>query len=314
MKSKMWAYYLPLTSLQPKTFDVNDGGRCLKQASRNFDKTVWDDTLDILHKNKSVNTVVIAVRDGMIYETHPDIALEGAWTKEELYDEISRLRSMGLNVYPLLDFSAGHNNWMGVYSRMVSTPQYYSFCEDVINEISEVFSNPELFHLGMDEECLSIQEAQSICIIRNSELYWHDINHLFGLVEKNGSRPWIWADYVWHTKKRETDFLENMTKDALLSNWYYQRFTDPEDDWHYPAYKAFELLDKHGFDQVPTGSNFVHRDNFELLVDHCVKHISDENLKGFMIASWRGMVDKNRDHNKECANVISEVYSKYCGK
>ena len=43
----------------------------------------------------------------MIYETHPDIALEGAWTKEELYDEISRLRSMGLNVYPLLDFSLG---------------------------------------------------------------------------------------------------------------------------------------------------------------------------------------------------------------
>ena len=314
MKSKMWAYHVGLTSEQPRDFDVNDGGKCLKRTLKNFDKAVWDDTLDIMVKNKSINTVVIAVRDAVVYEKHPEIALKDAWTKKELYDEVERLRSMGLKVYPLVNFSACHNHWMGVYSRAVSTHWYYSFCQDVIDEISEVFSNPELIHLGMDEECQSTQEESDMCIIRNSELYWHDMNHLFNLVEKKGARPWIWADYVWHSKKREEDFLKNMSKDALLSNWYYQRFTEPESDWHYRAYKAFELLDKHGFEQVPAGSNFVHRDNFELVADYCTKHLSDENLKGFMMASWKGMVEKERDRNIESAHVISEVYSKYCNK
>ncbi len=313
MKNKMWAYYMSITASRPKKFSLNDDGQCLKNFGRNVDEAEWDILAEAL-KNTGVNTVVIAVSDGVVYETHPEIALTDSWSKKRLSDEISKLRGMGFKVYPCVNFSAGHDEWMGVYSRMVSTPQYYAFCKDIIDEVCELFSNPELFHLGMDEECASIQKSQSISIIRNSELYWYDSNKLFKQVEKNGARPWIWADYVWHSPEREKDFLENMTKDVLLSNWYYQQFEHPAGDWHIPAYKAFELLEKHGYEQVPTGSNYVHRNNFELVVDHCVKHISDQNLKGFMIASWNGITKESHDHNMECVTVAGEVYNKYCNK
>ena len=55
MKSKMWAYHVGLTSEQPRDFDVNDGGKCLKRTLKNFDKAVWDDTLDIMVKTSFIS-------------------------------------------------------------------------------------------------------------------------------------------------------------------------------------------------------------------------------------------------------------------
>ena len=50
--------------------------------------------------------------------------------------------------------------------------------------------------------------------------------------------------------------------------------------------KAYELLDKAGFDQVPTGSNWSHDDNFAGTVDYCRSVCAPDRLKGFMMAPW----------------------------
>ncbi|MBQ2631366.1 MAG: hypothetical protein IJG13_16940, partial [Kiritimatiellae bacterium] len=50
--------------------------------------------------------------------------------------------------------------------------------------------------------------------------------------------------------------------------------------------KAYELLDKAGFDQVPTGSNWRHDDNFAGTVDYCRSVCAPDRLKGFMMAPW----------------------------
>ena len=69
-------------------------------------------------------------------------------------DEVVRLREMGLEPIPKLNFSTCHDAWLGPYARMVSTPQYYQVVKDLIAETIEMFGNPRLFHLGMDEEAL----------------------------------------------------------------------------------------------------------------------------------------------------------------
>ena len=50
--------------------------------------------------------------------------------------------------------------------------------------------------------------------------------------------------------------------------------------------KAFDVLDKAGYDQVPTGSNFSCDENIELLVKYSKEHISPDHLLGFMQTTW----------------------------
>lgn len=59
---------------------------------------------------------------------------------------------LGIKLIPKLNFSATHDAWLGEYERMVSTKTYYTVCQDIINEIYEVFEHPDYIHLGMDEE------------------------------------------------------------------------------------------------------------------------------------------------------------------
>ena len=49
---------------------------------------------------------------------------------------------------------------------------------------------------------------------------------------------------------------------------------------------AYLELEKAGFDQVPTGSNWSCDANLRGTVDFCRRHISPSRLKGFMMAPW----------------------------
>ncbi len=315
MENKIWAYFVSLINAVPGNFELSDGGRCSKTRPANFCYDAWKKVSDGLAQSNACNTILIEVEDALKYESHPEISLEDAWTKEALYNEVERLRSLGFNVYPVCNFSAAHDDWMGIYSRMVSTPQYYSFCKDIIEEISEVFSKPELFHLGMDEECQSIQQDSHLCIIRNEDLYWNDIKYLTSLVEKNGSRPWMWADYVWHTPVREKSFLKNMSHEVLLSNWYYGDWTHTT-DFFYDSMRGYEVLESNGYEQVPTGSTcsgiVEHcRDNLTLTVDRCTDIIGKERLKGFMMAPWEHTNEENLPKLMDSIEVMKEAQALY---
>ena len=51
--------------------------------------------------------------------------------------------------------------------------------------------------------------------------------------------------------------------------------------------QTFELLDKHGYDQVPAGSSvWASEKNFELLTEYAAKNISPERLMGMMQTTW----------------------------
>lgn len=314
----IWAYLLNFSHGNIDDFPPGDGGRCINDRPLDFHVPTWNKVVDMLVENKCCNTIVIDVCDGIQYESHPELAVEGSWSKKRLANEIERLRTLGFEVIPKLNFATSHDRWLGIYSRMISTPMYYKVCKDVIDEVAELFGNPRLFHLGMDEECESVQKRQPITIIRQGELLWHDINYLFSCVEKHGCRPWVWGDSVWHTKESEKSFVENMSHDALISNWYYG-------DWKHTSgffvdsMNGYRVLEEHGFDQVPTGANPNYvveycRDNFRLTVENCSKIIADERLKGFMMAPWQYCQERHMPRFVEAIEVMKETYDDYYKK
>ena len=252
----------------------------------NIDLRIWDQTINYLGESK-FNLVLIDVCDGMKYESHPEISAPDAWDKDFLKKKLDEMRALGMTPIPKLNFSAGHDSWLKKYSRMISTPEYYAVCADLIKEVCEVFGSPELFHLGFDEEDFTNQQSYEMVTIRGEELWFHDLNYMAGECARYGARPWIWSDYVWD---HEETFLKRMSKDIMQSNWYYNPFQESfAENTPYPFKKwidAYELLDKHGFDQIPTCSNWCYNNNIRQTIAHCKHKLNSDNLKGIMVAPW----------------------------
>lgn len=272
-----------------------------------FDDRLWYDITDKMAK-AGMNMVVIDVGDAIQYRSCPEISVKNAWTGARLGEELARLRGLGLEPIPKLNFSAGHDQWLHDYSRMVSTPVYYKVCAGIIEEVAELFGKPRLFHLGYDEENFGNQRAYSIAIVRQHELWWHDFNFFRETVEKQGCRPWIWSDYAWD---HPDPFYEKMSGTVLQSNWYYNPDFSKKDD---KVLRTFRELHKHGFDQVPTGSNWDSPANFGNLVRWCLDEIPGPHLKGFLQTPWFPTLEPFRDRHLQAVENVAEAIRAYSGR
>lgn len=251
-----------------------------------FHEPLWNELL-LRMVDAGFNAVVLDLGDGVRYNSHPEIAVHGAWDPERLADEAEHLRSLGLELVPKLNFSSGHDTWLGpVYSRSLSTPLYYEVCRDLIAEVIAL-TRPRLFHLGMDEEIYIEQQEQNYIVIRQNDLFWNDLLFLCGEVEKGGARPWVWTDTMWENGPEV--FLRRMPRSVLQSVWYYGT------DFNSPRATAYGELSDAGFDQVPTCSCFSHENNPELLVAHCRRVISPQHLCGFLQTSWYPTLSEYRE-------------------
>ena len=254
------------------------------KENNEVDLETWDNTVKELAARR-YNLVLVDVGDGVKYESHPEISAPDAWDKDFLKKKLDEMRALGLTPIPKLNFSACHDTWLKEYRRMLSTPTYYRVCADLIREVCEVFGNPPLFHLGFDEETAPLQADYEMTIVRNGDLWWHDLFYLCRECEKYGARPWIWSDYMWSHLDL---FFQKMPKSVLQSNWYYGFFKDfPNDERSRLRIACYELLDQHGYDQIPTGSTWHWTDNMRQTVAHGKAHLSTEHLKGYLIAPWR---------------------------
>ena len=261
---------------------------------------LWRETTDHAAK-RGLNAVVIDIGEGVVFPSHPEIAIRGSWSPDKLKDELERLRKLGLEPIPKLNFSTRHNGWMGEYRRMVSSTPYYRFCEDVIGDVAEIFGTPRYFHVGCDEEGPGMAYSPR-CLyasLRKGELWWHDFLHVVRTSEKCGMRPWAWNDYGWDHPE---EYLKRCPKSVLQCSWYY----DEENAGFDPAanktsdrkrLQAFWDLEKAGFDQTPCGTNWAAPKRAEAgvgaddvmgkLVRLGRKVIAPERLKGFVMASWK---------------------------
>jgi len=246
-----------------------------------FDREAWD-TFIQYQKKMGINTLLLDVGEAMRYESHPEIAIPGAWTHEQMRAEVERLEGMGFEVIPKLNFSACHDEWLGVYSRMLSTPVYYEVCRDIIKDICDVFK-PRFLHIGMDEETLPPQKDHLLVMMRQYDLWWHDLLYLVDCVEHNNVRAWVWSDPVWSNPE---EYVSKMPKTVLQSNWYYGAEFETAVDRSLTRVRSFDLLDRHGYDQIPTGSNWSCDENIMELTKYCAEHVSEAHLLGIMQTTW----------------------------
>ncbi len=263
-------------------------------------ESLWNDATEKMVK-EGMNMVVIDLGDGVKYESHPEIAVNNAWSTLRLKDELKRLRKMGLEPIPKLNFAAGHDIWLGKYSRMVSTEKYYEVCSNLIKEVSELFDKPRFFHLGMDEENAEDQKYLDLVVIRQNDLWWHDLNFLVNQVEINGSRSWIWSDYLWHHPEV---FFKKMPKSVIQSNWYY----DDNFDEKLTPVKAYLDLETYKYDQIPTGAFYkANTKSLYNTVGFCKKSIADARLYGFLQTFWAPTVEENRTNILKAIELAGEA-------
>jgi hypothetical protein len=245
-----------------------------------FDEPVWRRLLTRMSE-AGMNMLVIDLGEGVHYASHPELAVAGSWSAAKLKDELARARDLGLEPIPKLNFSTTHDAWLGEYSRCVSTPAYYRVCADLISEVLELFAGPRFFHLGMDEETAEHQRNFVYVVSRQFDLWWHDLLHLVGQVEKGGCRAWIWSDHIWYHRD---EFLARMPTSVVQSNWYYWDTYNRRRDHRVQAW--FDLQD-HGFDQVPTASIWKYDQNFADMVRYLCRRLDAARLLGFMQTPWK---------------------------
>ncbi len=271
---------------------------------------------------RGLNMIVVDIGEGIVYPSHPELAIKGSWTPDEMRAEIARLNALGLEVVPKLNFSTTHNGWLKHYRRMLSTPTYYKVCEDLIADVDEIFGHPRLFHMGFDEETAIHQDNSKRCLyitVRKGECWWYDFLHIVRTVERTGMRPWMWSDYGWD----HPDFYTRCPKSVLMSNWYYDEShggfdlaTNKTAD--HKRLKGFYDLEKAGFDQVPCGTNWTGwkrkregvgaDDVIGKLVKLCRRDIPAGHLKGFMMAPWASCdTQKNLDFNLHGIDLFADA-------
>ncbi|MBN1401114.1 MAG: Tat pathway signal protein [Anaerolineae bacterium] len=246
------------------------------------------------------NLLVIDLGDAVLYDSHPEIAVQGAWTPAKLRDELARVRDHGLEPIPKLNFSTAHDAWLGPYARCVSSPAYYTVCRDLIDETIALFDGPRFFHLGMDEETAQHQRHYAYAVLRQHELWWRDLMFYVNQVEAAGARAWVWSDYVWHHPEA---FYANMPRSVLQSNWYYRTEFAPDLE----RVEAYDGLEAQGYDQVPTGSNWLDPSNLPQMVRYCRERIAPDRLLGFLQTVWKPTLALERARHEEAIACLAEA-------
>ncbi len=282
----IWGYLLHLgynmweDRYAPEKVALQQGNR-IAQPYLRCDRPLWDEVTSEFARLGG-NLLLIDLAEGVRYESHPEIGCENAWSRDELKKEIARLRALGLEPIPKLNFSAAHDTWLGPYARCVSTPLYYEVCRHLIEEVIDLFERPRFFHLGMDEETFEHQRSHAYAMVRQHELWWHDLHYLVDTVERQQVQAWVWADPIWTAGKGE-EYLRQMPRSVLQSNWYY----GTEFNETITAVKAYHDLDRHGFEQLPTTSSYREPENFPLTVDYLGSRLDPMRLRGYMQAPWK---------------------------
>ena len=268
------------------------------------DEKVWQEITEHM-ADVGANMLVIDLGEALFYPSHPELAVKGTWSPEKMRTELKRLRGLGIEPIPKLNFSTSHDAWLKDYSRMISTDEYYKVVSDVIRDTADIFDRPRFFHLGYDEESAEYQKGHLLAICRNGELWWHDLLWFVNVTEKTGCRPWMWSDYIWDHKN---EYLRRMPRSVLQSNWYYgTRFNSAEVGQYGKCIDAYEWLDKAGFDQVPTGSNWCSDVNFRNTVDFCDTRCDASRIKGYLMAPWTRTFASHEAKATEAIAQMSET-------
>lgn len=298
-----------------------------------FNENVWNEIVSDCEKN-GINSIILDLGEGVVYSSHPELANEGAWSREKIKGEVKKCREKGIALIPKLNFSATHDAWLREYGRMVSTPLYYKVCRDLILEVYELFEGPAYIHLGLDEEDEAHQKSQSVSVVRHGKHFLKDVQYLCDCVREAGATPMFWADPYWNDME---GFKSSISKDVVLNPWYYNAFRDEHRvrvdsrqvtiDWYKrPEYAgmniefveddpdwvrvraSFPPMVKDGYKLMPCVSTVNACEyNTQDMIEYFKNIASDEQIIGFITAPWVFTTEENLGVFKDSITKLKDA-------
>ena len=270
------------------------------------------------------DTVLFDIGEAIQFPSHPELWIGGCLSAEKARAAVEKMKAMGYEVIPSLNFATDHHHWLCEYQRMVSTPEYYRVCEDVIRDTWEICGRPAVFHLGYDEEDMDCTFSHAkgystLVAVRQGALYWHDLNWFCDVCRKLGARPSIWMDKHRRSSYRHEDFVKNVGTDVLLTPWDYTSvYEGNESPKVKKSLEGMVRLADAGYDEIPVGSNWIpakrrtptcksKRDNIPNLFAWAKKHLNPEHFVGYGVAPWAGMKASGNDIWFEAAELLGEI-------
>ena len=287
---QMWAFLLQLGhNIWAKPGDVTPYLLEDEEIYHDYvysDRDTWRRVTEYLPKC-GFNTVVIDIGEALKLDSHPELAVEGSWTKEEFKEELQRLRNLGLTPIPKYNFSTSHNAWMQEYGDMVGTELYRKVCDDIVKEVIEIFDKPEFFHLGLNDENPAYQKYFPIKIVRSWGEKMEDAVRLFNVCLEQGVRPWIWADVETVNEFGGPErFRKYIPKEVLVSNRTKKLVIRMEGSPDAPQTKQYLELADWGYEQVATCYRWEWFLNEKMTMRYCKDYVKEDSIIGYMTAPW----------------------------
>ncbi len=323
---------------------------CKKVEGMEFDREVWDKIVDKCAEN-GIDTILLSLGEGLRYKSHPELAIEGSWTHEEMKAEIARLKKLGIRIIPKMNFSAYHDPWLQEYGRsLISTPTYYKVCKDLIDEVYELFEHPEYIHLGLDEEFRDFRGEEGK-YFRQGEQLFRDWEHLFKCVRDNGAEVMMWESTCKEYENEE--WMPHVSKNTVIGCGHYYEY-DPnkwtklseQSEWvrgYYEnefkkrdIYKEYvakygdvpieyveqdPVVDKYvkcandnfaaGYTQVIIFSNIFLKANTNSAVKYFSKHPCQNQIAGYIGCTWRRTLKENEEAILEQIELIGKAKREY---
>ena len=310
----MWSEWLPAELMTPEFVKP----RFLPDTELRFEEESWRRLVGRMAEKK-VNMVVLDLGEGLAYPSHPELAVNGSWSPDRMKAEVARLKGLGIEAIPKLNFSATHDGWLKQYGNMLTHPQWYAVVKDVIRDVAEIFGTPRFLHIGFDEENTDHSNDRNYFVMRKGELWWHDFLYTVKTVEDLGIRPWCWSDYGWDHK----EYFTRCPKSVVQSNWYYDESYGGFDPEKYAAKSQkerlvqFWQLEKAGFDQIPCGTNWIgwRRRELKIGADDVIgslvklgrEVIAPERRLGFMMAPWARTDREHEAFNLKAIDLLADA-------
>lgn len=157
------------------------------------------------------NAVVLVLRGGLQYDSHPELAQRGALSKQELRTLLQVLEDLDIEAIPGLN-SPGHADWLlGAHphlredqnGRLVCTrhPETWPLLRDLIDELIQAFE-AERIHIGADETWWGSarhpphERCPRCASTPRPELFAAHLARQIDHIQKKGVRPMIWSDMI----------------------------------------------------------------------------------------------------------------------
>jgi hypothetical protein len=240
-----------------------------------------------------MNTYMPYLEDMLVFDKYPEIGKgRGALTKNEVKQIISYANKNFIEVIPIFQTLGHFENILsqpeflkyaefpGAASLCVSNEDIYSFLEEMLKEVFELFPS-EYFHMGADESYdVGLGKSKYLADKYGlAKLHADHYKKVYDICKKFGKKVMMYGDIILN----HPEILSMIPKDITIVDWHYRP------DESYPSTKTFN---KAGFNYLvsPSVWNFVTSFPINSMAIPNIKYITKSGLEnstcGIINSNW----------------------------